>query len=152
MSDELHDPHLFDLTGMKESDARDYILSMAAHLKQTEDQIGSLDEEITLWRGRVDLAADRGLTPLREQTQLKVQELIDKKTLLETEAGEFRSGVERMKKQLPLLASLKRNVNTAALQENLDKIAGPLDQVTPALRDAQAEEALAALKKKMAGN
>jgi hypothetical protein len=40
-------------------------------------------------------------------------------------------------------------VNTDALLESLTQLAGPIDTVTPATRQAEADEALAALKKKL---
>jgi hypothetical protein len=44
----------------------------------------------------------------------------------------------------------QRTVNTNALLESLTQLAGPIDNVTPAAKQAEADEALAALKKKLA--
>ncbi len=142
---------LFDLTGMTPADAKEYVLSLTAHLRQTEDELASADEEVKLWTGRVVLADQRGLPELKAQAEAKRAEILDKRTKLELEVWEFRDGVEKLKKQLLLLPLTQRTVNTEALLENLANLGGPLDNVTPVTRQAQADEALAALKKKMSG-
>ena len=141
---------LFDLTGMTPSDARDYIVSISAHLKQTEGELAAVDEEVKLWAGRIVLADQRGLVDLKGQAEAKRAQLVEKRTKLEMEVWEFKDGVEKLKKQLALLPMTQRTVNTDALLENLATLGGPLDQVTPALKQTHADDALAALKKRLA--
>lgn len=141
---------LFDLTGMTPADARDYVVSIAAHLKQTEAELAATDEEVKLWAGRIVLADQKGLVDLKTQAEARRAELVDKRTKLELEVWEFREGVEKLKKQLHLLPLTQRTVNTDALLEGLATLGGPLDQVTPLAKRAEADEALAALKKKLA--
>lgn len=141
---------LFDLTGMSPSDAREYVISIAAHLKQVETDLAAADEEVKLWAGRIVLADEKGLAELRVQAEAKRVEAVDRRTKLELEVWEFRDGVEKLKKQLQLLPMTQRTVNTDALLENLANLAGPLDQVTPMAKRAEADDALAALKKRLA--
>jgi hypothetical protein len=141
---------LFDITGMTEADARDYIVSLAAHLKQTEAELAATDEEIKLWAGRIVLADQRGMAELKAQAEAKRAELMEHRTKLEMEVWEFRDGVEKMKKQLAILPATQRTVNTDALLENLAVLGGPLDTVSPTLKQTQADDALAALKKRLA--
>ncbi len=141
---------LFDITGMTPADARDYVVSIAAHLKQAESDLAAADEEVKLWAGRIVLADEKGLADLRVQAEAKRVEAVDRRTKLELEVWEFRDGVEKLKKQLLLLPMTQRTVNTEALLENLAHLGGPLDQVTPTVRRAEADDALAALKKRLA--
>lgn len=141
---------LFDITGMEPAAARDYVLSITAHLKQVEGELVATDEEVKLWTSRIVLADQRGMVDLRTQAEAKRAEVVDKRTKLELEVWEFREGVEKLKKQLQLLPLTQRSVNTDALLEGLTNLAGPLDSVTPAVKRAEAEDALAALKKRLA--
>ena len=140
---------LFDLTGMTPSDAKDYVVSITAHLKQTEVALTAADEEVKLWTNRLVLADQSDRADLKAQAETQRVAAVDKRTKLELEVWEFRDGVEKLKKQLLLLPMTQRTVNTDALLENLAHLGGPLDKVTPVTRQAQAEDALAALKKKM---
>jgi hypothetical protein len=143
-------PPLFDLTGMTVADARDYVVSITAHLKQIEADLRAADEEVKLWAGRLVLADQQGLAELRTQAEAQRVSAVDRRTKLELEVWEFRDGVEKLKKQLLLLPMTQRSVNTEALLENLAQIGGTLDQVTPAAKRAEAEDALVALKKRLA--
>lgn len=141
---------LFDITGMTPADARDYVVSIAAHLKQAEADLAAADEEVKLWAGRIVLAEEKGLTELRAQAEARRVAAVDRRTKLELEVWEFKDGVEKLKKQLLLLPMTQRTVNTEALLENLANLGGPLDQVTPTVKRAEADDALAALKKRLA--
>ena len=140
---------LFDLTGMAPAAAREYVLSLAAHLKQAEAELHTADEEVMLWAGRIVLADQQGLSDLKTQAEAQRVLAVDKRTRLELEVWEFRDGLEKLKKQLLLLPMTQRTVNTDALLENLANLGGALDSVTPVVKRAQADDALAALKKKM---
>ena len=141
---------LFDLTGMSPSDAKDYVISLTAHLKQTEAGLVAAEEEVQLWQGRINLAEQKGMTELKTQAEAKKAEISERKTRLELEVWEFREGIEKLKKQLLLLPMTQRTVNTDALLENLANLGGPLDNVTPTVKRAEADDALAALKKRIA--
>lgn len=141
---------LFDLTGMSPADARDYVVSITAHLKQTEAELAAADNEVRLWAARIVLADEKGMAELKAQAEAKRVEAVDRRTKLELEVWEFRDGVEKLKKQLPLLPLTQRTINTDALLDNLATLGGALDQVTPLAKRAEAEDALAALKKRLA--
>lgn len=140
---------LFDIAGMSPEDAKDYVFSLATHLKQVEAEIAALKAEQVRWQERAALAERQGLAELRQQATDTVNGLADKQRERETEAEEFRVGLEHLKKQLQLLPLTQRTVNTDALLERLGQLAGPPDAVTPATKQAEADEALAALKKKL---
>lgn len=141
---------LFDITGMNPSDARDYVVSITAHLKQSEADLAAADEEVKLWANRIVLAEEKAMAELRTQAEAKRAEAVERRTKLELEVWEFRDGVEKLKKQLLLLPMTQRTVNTDALLEGLANLGGPLDQVTPMAKRAEADDALAALKKRLA--
>jgi len=151
--DPLNEPPaqpLFDLSGMKPEDARDYVVSIAAHLKQVEAELTAVDDEVKLWAQRIVLADQAGRADLRAAAETKRAELVERRTKLELEVWEFRDGVESLKKQLHLLPLTQRTINTEALFENLTKLGGPVDNVTPAIKRTEADDALAALKKRLA--
>jgi len=141
---------LFDITGMEPSDAQEYVLSIAAHLKQTEAALTAADEDSQRWAQRVTLARGQGHSDLEAQAEAQRVAAVDRRTKLELEVGEFRAGLDALKKQLLLLPLTQRTINTEALLENLAKLGGPLDAVTPLAKQAEAEDALAALKKRLA--
>jgi hypothetical protein len=142
---------LFDLTGMNPEEAKSYVLSLATHLKKTESDLQVCEAELAQWQSRSELAGQKAMAELQAQAAVRVQELTSKKTSLEMEVWEFRDGVAKLKRDLLLLPLTQRTVNTQALQENLNQLAGEPDAVTPAVKTWQAEDALAALKKKISG-
>ncbi len=141
---------LFDITGMGPEDAKDYVFSLATHLKQVEAEIVSIQREQARWQERAELAERQGLADLRAQVTDKMNALAATRAEREAEAREFRAGLDSLKKQLLLLPTTQRTVNTEALLESITQLAGPIDSVTPAAKQAEADEALAALKKKLA--
>ncbi len=141
---------LFDLTGMGPEDAKDYVLTLVTHLKQTEAALRTAEEEAELWEKRVALAQQAQQTELENQAAAQLAAVTARKSTLELEVQDFRLGIEKVKKQLQLLPLTQRSVNTDLLQENLAKLAGPLDAVTPTVKRIEAEDALAALKKRLA--
>lgn len=142
---------LFDLTGLPPAEARDYVLSITAHLKQTEAEVEAARQDQRLWNDRAALADRAGQTELAAQARAQADGAGARLAEREAEVREFQAGVERLKSQLLLLPLTQRTVNTDALLENLAALGGPLDTVSPTLKRAEADEALAALKKKMAG-
>jgi hypothetical protein len=142
---------LFDLGGMGPDDAKDYVLSLTAHLKQTEAALKTAEEEFKLWEERLVLASQRGQADLIRRAEDQKADAAARKTQLELEVRDFRAGVDKVKKQLLLLPLTQRTVNTDVLQENLAHLGGSLDSVTPTVKKIQADEALAALKKRMSG-
>lgn len=140
---------LFDISGMNPADAKDYVFSLATHLKQVEAEIESIKKEQDVWQERAQLAERQGLSDLRAQVADKMNALAATRTDREAEAREFRAGLDSLKKQLLLLPMTQRTVNTDTLLESITQLAGPLDTVTPATKQAEADEALAALKKKL---
>jgi phage shock protein A len=148
--DESPEKPLFDISGMSPDDAKDYVFSLATHLKQVEAEIKTIQGEQNRWHERAALADRQNLPELKQQAVDTANGLTSKLAEREAEAQEFRAGLDSLKKQLLLLPMTQRTVNTDALLESITQIAGPLDNVTPATKQAEADEALAALKKKLA--
>jgi len=148
--DESPEKPLFDISGMNQEDAQEYVLSLATHLKQVEAEIAAIKADQQRWQERTALAERQGLVELRQQATDAANAAQTKLTEREAEAREFRAGLDSLKKQMLRLPMTQRTVNTDALLESIAQVAGPLDRVTPAAKQAEADEALAALKKKLA--
>jgi phage shock protein A len=136
---------------MSPEDARSYVVSLTTHLKKTETDLVACGEELATWQGRVALAGQKGMDELLTQATARVAELNARKSALESEVGEFRVGIAKLKKDLLLLPLTQRTVSTLALQESLDQLTGGHDAVSPAVKGWQADDALAALKRKISG-
>src|SRR5579862_7771604 len=91
---------LFDVTGMSHDDAKDYVLSLATHLKQVEAEIAAIQTEQIVWQERAGLAERQGLADLRAQVADKMNALAATRSDREAEAREFRAGLDSLKKQL----------------------------------------------------
>ncbi len=141
---------LFDLTGMGPEDAKDYVLSLTTHLKQTEVALAKAQEELKLWEGRVALATQHSQEKLLNEAEVQRDQAAARKLSLELEVQDFRVGIDKLKKQLLLLPMTQRTINTDVLQENLARLGGTLDPVTPTVKKLEADDALAALKKRLA--
>ena len=132
---------------MGPDDAKGYVLSLATHLKQTEAALKGAEVELRLWEERLARADQLQQPDLRVEAEKKREGIAERKANLEREVQDFRLGVEKIKKQLLLLPLTQRSVNTDVLQENLAKLGGTLDPVTPVVKKLQADEALAIEKR-----
>lgn len=153
MSSPVDPLNVYDLTGMSGPDARQYVISVGAHLKLTRDRLAALQKDLSLWQARTDLAMQKGMAELQSQAFAKVVELKAMQTAVEVEIMEIEQGMERMTAQLrsPSFA-VQRGVDSEALLAQLESLVGPVDTVTPALKKSEADMALDALKKKLDPN
>lgn len=148
-SESLNPANVFSLEGLDEPAARSYLASIVSHLHQTETELKAADADVVRWSERIVLAENSLKPELAAQARVQREIAVQKRTKLEMEVWEFRDGVESLKKQLQILPSTHRSINPQALLETLETMAGPLDPIAPLARQASADEALAALKKRL---
>jgi phage shock protein A len=148
-----------DLSGMIPASAREYIAQYMTALKLQEKESEKLAADISLWESRVTMSRSRGMEELALQAEKEAALIRSRKSALDADIDTLKIQIERMKKQLPLLASRARSVDPDLLEQELLMAAGhlPGDEEKAALerdlkaleKDASADAALAALKMKM---
>ncbi len=134
----------YDLTGMESPAAKQYILDHLATLRLTEAKLAALDAERQKWTDRVRLARSRGEEELAVQAQGEADRLGADRDRIAAEADELRSGVERMRRQLPGLEARRRTIDPDLLEQELLIAAGRMPGDEGA---AETERRLAELKK-----
>ncbi|MDR0465521.1 MAG: chromosome partitioning protein [Treponema sp.] len=150
-----------NLSGMSSAEVKEYIINFFSTLKLTEKQIQCLDEEIAKWQSRMDLAGSKGLAELVLEAENEKNRLIDKYAALKTEAELLKQQIEEMRRQLPLLASCDRSIDTDLLEQELliaaGRMPGDEDKVRAERRFKEMEKeqaanaALEELKARMKG-
>jgi phage shock protein A len=149
-----------DLRGMNAADAREYIFRYITTLKLTEKSRSEVKAELDKWKGRVELAQNKGAADLAEAAQKEAEALEAKLAVLEAEEAELRAQIETMYRQLPGLAARERSIDPDLLEQELKIVLGETpgeenDSKTTRRRidelsaDMSADAALAALKTKM---
>ncbi len=142
---------LFEIAGMLPEDAKSYVFSLATHLKKTETDLAEVETQLQLWEERLALAVNKGMAELATQAEAKRAELQANRDVLAEEVSQFQAGIAKLKKDLLLLPLTQRAVNTDQLLDQMAALGGTLDTVTPVTKRAEAEDALAALKKRISG-
>jgi len=136
------------LSGMSPADAKDYILNFITTLKLTEKNIQNLDEEVSKWQSRIDLANSKGQAELALDAEKEKNRLLEKKLTLPEEADQLKQQIEEMRRQLPLLASRERSIDPDLLEQELLMVAGHMpgdeEKVRIERQFAQMEKAQAA--------
>ena len=136
------------LSGMSPADAKDYILNFITTLKLTEKNIQNLDEEVSKWQSRIDLANSKGQAELALDAEKEKNRLLEKKLTLPEEADQLKQQIEEMRRQLPLLASRERSIDPDLLEQELLMAAGHMpgdeEKVRIERQFAQMEKAQAA--------
>ena len=112
------------LSGMSPADAKDYVLNFITTLKLTEKNIQNLDEEISKWQSRIDLANSKGQAELALDAEKEKNRLLEKKLTLTAEADQLKQQIEEMRRQLPMLASRERSIDPDLLEQELLMAAG----------------------------
>ncbi|MDR2784254.1 MAG: chromosome partitioning protein [Treponema sp.] len=148
-----------DLSGMDPSCARKYIAQYITALKLQEKESEKLAEELSLWESRATLARSKGAEALALQAEKEVALIRSRKPAVDADIETLKMRIEKMKKQLPILASRVRSVDPYLLEQELLMAAGhlPGDEEKVAVerdlktleKDVSTEAALAALKMKM---
>ena len=147
----MSDQPLFDLGGMSERDAKEYIASLSAHYHQLCTDLEQIPLDLEVWNRRVQTAEAAGKAELADQARARVTQLLETQVKLQTEAQDFRLGLDKLKSDLRLLPLTQRTLDPELLLDALETVAGPTDQLTPLARQAEAEKALAALKERLKG-
>ena len=132
------DQPLFEIAGMAPEDAKSYVFSLTTHLKKTEAELATVESDIAKWERHPELA------------EAKLSELRASREVLIEEVAQFQAGVAKLKRDLLHLPLTQRSVNTDQLLEQMAALGGALDTVTPVTKNVEADEALAALKRRLA--
>jgi phage shock protein A len=148
-----------DLSGMDPVSAREYIAQYITALKLQEKEREKLAADLSLWESRATLARSKGAEELALQAEKEAVLIRSRKSALDADVETLKTQIEKMKKQLPILASRVRSVDPDILEQELLMAAGrlPGDEEKAAVerdlkaleKDASADAALAALKMKM---
>ncbi|GAB1483720.1 hypothetical protein MASR2M78_25360 [Treponema sp.] len=149
-----------DLFGMEIDAAKEYIGAHIASLKLTEKKLVELNANLERWERRFELARNSSDSQLISEAMRQTELAKGDRDKLAAEKAELEEMIERMKSQLPTLASRNRSVDPDLLEQELLMAAGRM----PGEEDAAATErkfaklekeadvaaALEALKAKMA--
>lgn len=141
-----------DLRGLTAADARAYVLEFITAMKYTEQAMAAVEQDLSVWTKRVELAAAKAASELEAAARAKVDELAARRTNLEAERAELATKVARLKEQLPRAMASERSVDADLLLAQLQMATGEaLGGPSPALeRDIMSlgtDDALAALKR-----
>ncbi|MDR2661583.1 MAG: chromosome partitioning protein [Treponema sp.] len=150
-----------DLGGMTVSAAKEYIFGFLATIKLNEKEIAHLEGEADKWRKRTGLARSGGEPDLALEAERRAAETDTALASLKAETAALTAQVKKMTAQLPGLAARERSVDPDALMQEILIAAGlnPGDEdkleqerIFASLeKNAAADEALAAMKAKLAG-
>ncbi|MDR0707507.1 MAG: chromosome partitioning protein [Treponema sp.] len=148
-----------DISGLDPVSAREYIAQYITTLKLQEKESETSAADLSLWESRATLARSRGMEELALQAEKEASLIRSRKSALDADIETLKLQIEKMKKQLSLLASRARSVDPDVLEQELLMAAGhlPGDEEKAALerdlktleKEASADAALAALKMKM---
>ncbi|HCM26775.1 MAG: hypothetical protein A2Z99_16895 [Treponema sp. GWB1_62_6] len=151
-----------DLTGMESSAAREYIAAHIATAKLTEKRLAELDAELAKWRSRAELARSKGAEDLALAADTEAARIQTDRDRISAEAAELKAQIERMRGQLGGLAARERTIDPDLLEQELHMAAGGTPgEPNPVATErkfaemekaAAADDALAALKAKLAGD
>ncbi len=145
-----------DLNGLSAADAKAYVLEFMTALKAAERELGVIDSDLALWIKRVALATEKGAADLVAAAQARVEEIRAKRNGLEAERAELAAKVSRMRERLPMVGASERGVDPDLLLAQLqmatgEAMGGPSPAMESGLASLGADDALAALKRKLTG-
>lgn len=150
-----------DLFGMSPEAAKEYVAAHATTKILNEKKLAELDAAAEKWRGRAELARSRAALDLAAAAEAELAKLGSEREALAAETAALASSVEAMRRQLPGLEARRRSVDPDLLEQELALAAGKTpgneeseqtDKKLAALeKEAAADDALAALKARLAG-
>ena len=150
-------PIKFD--GMSAAAAKEYIFALIATLKLTEKEIHSLQEEVSKWKGRVELARSSGKNDLASAAEKEAERVGEKLAGLCEEEKSLKSQIEDIRRKLPGLAARERSIDPDLLEQELLMALGQSEEEAEKERafrklekESDADSALKALKDKLKGN
>lgn len=150
---------LEELSKLDYQAAMDMLLAYSVDIKRYDKELEGMEKEIALWTSRVALAEGKGLADLATGARVQVASLESKREALKSERRGLEMDAQRLKDALPGLKARQRSIDPDRLQAELSMLTGEaldpgkaklereLDSLDPA--KTQAEDPLAALKKKM---
>ena len=142
----------FDLEGLSPEEARAYVTQFVASLRITRTAREGVERELAEWKRRAALALERGDTRLAEEAVARAGTEHRRLLELKREEHELDFKVVELKRRLGRLsAQPERSVDTDALLEQLTSVVGEDAGTRHAIAEAEAEAALEALKRRMAG-
>lgn len=130
--------------------AREYVLAFITTLKQTQRDRAVAEEQLVHWQSRVKLAESRAEPVLKRGAEERVAELQHQCRGLLEEELDLRRKVDVLKEKLKatkIRSSLQVDADTLLAQ--MQMLVGEPDPLQEKLREEEAAQALAALKKKM---
>ena len=140
----------FDLDGLTAPQAREYVADFIAAYRQTLAQLAEAEQELEAWKKRAGLALDKGDRTLAQDAITRADETVTRVARLKQEASALDFKVLELKRRLKELEQKpEMSVNADALLEQMESIVGTDHETDHAIADAEAEAALAALKRKM---
>ena len=141
---------------MTTNELKEEILALITTLKLTEKEILSMEAEEAKWKGRVELARERGSAELLGEAQAELEKINTRLALLREEACSFKENIETLRRQLPFAAASERSIDPDVLEQELLMTLGKTEEeakTEKAFRELEketsAESALEALKAKM---
>ncbi|MBU0934019.1 MAG: chromosome partitioning protein [Spirochaetes bacterium] len=146
-----------NLRGLTPEAAKAYVMEFLTSLKMTDQELVRLKEELATWAKRVELAASKAAADLEAAARARATELSAKISQLEAERSELSYKIGRMREQLPMLAAGQRSIDADQLLVELQMAAGglpgeePKPDPTAGINALAADDALAELKRKLAG-
>ena len=159
--DDAHPADAANLSGMSPAEAKEYLFNFISTLKLTEKQVQNLDDEITKWQSRIDLANSKGNVELALDAETEKNRLLEKQTTLSAEAEQLKQQIDEIKRQLPLLAASGRSIDPVLLEQELLMAAGHMPgdeekvraerQFREMEKEQAADNALEELKARMKG-
>jgi len=149
-----------NLHGMAPDAAKEYIAAHVATKLLNEKKLAELDAAAAKWTERARLAREKGVADLAEAAEAERARVLSERGALAAETEALAASIETMRRQLPGLAARQRSVDPDLLEQELVIAAGgtPGDEAADTARKigelekgAAADEALAALKARLAG-
>jgi len=141
---------------MNETELKEQMLVFVTSLKLVQKEILSLEEEAAKWKGRLELARERGMDDLSNEAGKEAARINGKLTGCREEEQELKQNIDALRRQLPVLAARERSVDPDLLEQEILMVLGRTEEQVEAdkafrelERESAAGPALQALKEKM---
>jgi phage shock protein A len=143
-------PDHIDIDGLSAAQAKQYVVSYIATLKQTQNQRKKLADDLSTWKSRVALAREKGREDLAAKAQAVVSETEDRLRTILAEERELEFQVIELKRQLDgLKHQARKSIDAEALLAQLQSVVGEPDELKDELENTELDLELEKLKKKL---
>jgi TolA-binding protein len=147
---------LEELSRLDGEGAMQLLFAYTTDIKRYDKDIEALEKEIALWTSRVSLAESKGMAALADGARGQVAQLQARLAELRGSRSELEGDASRIREALPSIKAKRRSIDPDQLQAELSMMTGEaldpgkasLEKELGALEAAQAEDPLAALKRK----